>query len=237
MRIITFNTLHCKNFLTQEIDYPLMANVIADSGADVVALNEIYGQGSAPNYIDQTGKLGSLTGMTPYFGQAIGFDGVKPYRLEMQAKLKAGDAKDLYAFWGDSLAQHLFAQTDCIVNLASKEYSVCVSRYLSPEIRFITCVFGEEKDGKVELRRTDIADELLEFKVESAGISVFVFLSASHLEKLLQLSDLFIRDLLADDGNDLCFDGLARYDEVLDVRAVLHLQRKREFKEAERRVV
>lgn len=87
MRIMTFNTLHCKNFLTQEIDYPLMANVIADSGADVVALNEIYGQGSAPNYIDQTGKLGSLTGMTPYFGQAIGFDGVKPYGNGLLSKM------------------------------------------------------------------------------------------------------------------------------------------------------
>lgn len=79
MKVMTFNTQHCKNYLTQEIDYPLMAKVIIDSGADIVGLNEMYGQGSAPNYIDQTGKLGELTGMTPYFGQAIGFDGVKPY--------------------------------------------------------------------------------------------------------------------------------------------------------------
>lgn len=79
MKVMSFNTQHCKNFLTQEIDYPLMAKVINDSGADIVGLNEMYGQGSAPNYIDQTGKLGELTGMTPYFGQAIGFDGVKPY--------------------------------------------------------------------------------------------------------------------------------------------------------------
>ena len=87
--------------------------------------------------------------LSGFYGILKPFDGVTPYRLEMQAKLKVGDAKDLYAFWGNSLAQQLFAQTDSIVNLASKEYSVCVSRYLSPEIRFITCVFGEEKDGKV----------------------------------------------------------------------------------------
>ena len=77
------------------------------------------------------------------------FDGVTPYRLEMQAKLKIREVKDLYSYWGNTLAEHIFAETDCIINLASKEYSVCVSKYLRPEIRFITCVFGEEKDGKV----------------------------------------------------------------------------------------
>ena len=77
------------------------------------------------------------------------FDGVTPYRLEMQAKLRVGERKDLYAYWGDSLAKKLFSETDCIVNLASREYSVCVSKYLPANVRFITCVFGEEKNGKV----------------------------------------------------------------------------------------
>ena len=77
------------------------------------------------------------------------FDGVTPYRLEMQAKLRVGECKDLYAYWGDSLAKALLEETDCIVNLASKEYSVCISKYLPADVRFITCVFGEEKDGKV----------------------------------------------------------------------------------------
>lgn len=47
------------------------------------------------------------------------------------------------------MAQTLFGETDCIINLASREYSVCVSKYLPENVRFITCVFGEEKDGKV----------------------------------------------------------------------------------------
>ena len=68
---------------------------------------------------------------------------------EMQAKLKIGACKDLYTYWGDRLAKCLFAETDCILNLASKEYSVCVSKFLPESVRFITCVFGEEKDGKV----------------------------------------------------------------------------------------
>ena len=87
--------------------------------------------------------------LSGFYGVLRPFDGVTPYRLEMQAKLKIGECKDLYAYWGDRLAQTLFAETDCILNLASKEYCVCVSKYLPDSVRFITCVFGEEKDGKV----------------------------------------------------------------------------------------
>lgn len=87
--------------------------------------------------------------LSGFYGLLRPFDGVTPYRLEMQAKLSMGDGKDLYAFWGDAIAQSLFAETNCILNLASKEYSLCVSKYLNRSIRFITCVFGEEKDGKI----------------------------------------------------------------------------------------
>ena len=87
--------------------------------------------------------------LSGFYGVLRPFDGVTPYRLEMQAKLRAGESKDLYGYWGSSLGETLFAETDCIVNLASKEYSICVSRYLPEDVRFVTCVFGEEKDGKV----------------------------------------------------------------------------------------
>ena len=87
--------------------------------------------------------------LSGFYGLLRPFDGVTPYRLEMQAKLAVGGARDLYGFWGDRLARRLFAETDCILNLASKEYSLCVSRFLEPSVRFVTCVFGQEKDGKV----------------------------------------------------------------------------------------
>jgi cytoplasmic iron level regulating protein YaaA (DUF328/UPF0246 family) len=67
----------------------------------------------------------------------------------MQAKLKTGNEKDLYGFWGDTLARSIMSETDCIVNLASKEYSAAVSKYLPAGFRYITCIFGEEKNGKV----------------------------------------------------------------------------------------
>lgn len=87
--------------------------------------------------------------LSGFYGLLRPFDGVMPYRLEMQAKLKTESAKDLYSFWGSALAEQLFSETDCIINLASKEYSQCISKYMTPDVRFITCVFGEESDGKI----------------------------------------------------------------------------------------
>ena len=87
--------------------------------------------------------------LSGFYGVLRPFDGVTPYRLEMQAKLTVGKVKNLYTYWGSLLADSLLAETECIVNLASKEYSLCVSKYLPKSVRFITCVFGEEKDGRI----------------------------------------------------------------------------------------
>ncbi|MBR3795913.1 MAG: YaaA family protein, partial [Clostridia bacterium] len=87
--------------------------------------------------------------LSGFYGVLRPMDGVTPYRLEMQAKLRMGDAKDLYAFWGEALARSVLDAADYVINLASKEYSVCISKYLPKDKRMITCVFGEEKDGKI----------------------------------------------------------------------------------------
>ena len=105
------------------------------------------------------------------YGVLRPFDGVTPYRLEMQARLSVGGSKDLYAFWGGRLADALWAETDCIVNLASQEYSRCVSRFPVTGKRFITCVFGEEKDGKVVEKGTlckMARGEMVRFAAEKA---------------------------------------------------------------------
>ena len=80
--------------------------------------------------------------LSGFYGILRPLDGVAPYRLEMQAK--ASEAGSLYAFWGRSLYEYLAAETDCIVNLASREYALCVEKYLEKDMRYVTCVFGEE---------------------------------------------------------------------------------------------
>lgn len=101
----------------------------------------------------ETGQLDYLREhlrvLSGFYGLLRPFDGVTPYRLEMQAKLPVGGAKDLYGFWGDQIAEEVFAGADCVLNLASKEYSACVTRYVPEGARVVTCVFGERKDGKI----------------------------------------------------------------------------------------
>ena len=87
--------------------------------------------------------------LSGFYGLLRPFDGVTPYRLEMQAKLPVGGVGGLYAFWGGRLGARLAAETDCVLNLASREYSRAVEPHLPSEVRFLTCTFGEWKDGKI----------------------------------------------------------------------------------------
>ncbi len=87
--------------------------------------------------------------LSGFYGLLRPFDGVTPYRLEMQARLSVDGHRDLYGFWGDALAQPLAAGTDFVLNLASKEYSRAVEPHLPRSVRFLTCTFGERKDGRV----------------------------------------------------------------------------------------
>lgn len=92
--------------------------------------------------------------LSGFYGCLRPFDGVTPYRLEMQAKLGTEKIDSLYRFWGGKIADQLFGETKCIVNLASKEYSKVIADYLTGSTRFVTCVFGELIDGKVKEKGT-----------------------------------------------------------------------------------
>ena len=89
--------------------------------------------------------------LSGFYGILKPLDGIVPYRLEMQSKFINYKNKDLYEYWADKIANSLFEETNLIINLASKEYSKCVEKYLknSPSTKFITCVFGEIKGDKV----------------------------------------------------------------------------------------
>ena len=96
------------------------------------------------DYIQE--RLRILSG---FYGLLRPFDGVRPYRLEMQAKLAVNGHKDLYSFWGSDLAQALEQETEIIIDLASKEYSRAISDHLSPSIQLIGCVFAQWNGKKL----------------------------------------------------------------------------------------
>jgi hypothetical protein len=92
--------------------------------------------------------------LSGFYGVLKPMDGVVPYRLEMQAKTTIGESKGLYDFWGSRLYEEVIDDTHIIINLASKEYSKCIEKYLKPEDRYVTCVFGESVNGKIVQKGT-----------------------------------------------------------------------------------
>ena len=97
-----------------------------------------------------------LSGM---YGVLRPFDGVVPYRLEMQARLSVDGCHDLYEFWGGRLLDALLGTgADVIVNVASQEYAKAVAPWgHRAGVPVVTCVFGEVRasDGRVVQRATE----------------------------------------------------------------------------------
>ena len=72
MKIMTFNTEHCRNYVTGKIDFDAVAKVIIDCDADIVGLNEMRGLGRSEEFDAQVEILAKLTGMKYFcFGKAI----------------------------------------------------------------------------------------------------------------------------------------------------------------------
>lgn len=71
-------------------------------------------------------KLRILSGL---YGIIRPHDGICPYRLEMGYKLPDSPFKNLYTFWGESIAACL-PQEGPIVNLASEEYAQSITSFV-----------------------------------------------------------------------------------------------------------
>lgn len=92
--------------------------------------------------------------LSAFYGSLKPLDGVKPYRLEMQAKVTIGNTRNLYDYWGDLLYQSVIDDSRIIINLASKEYSKCIEKYLSPKDTYITITFCELSGEKLVTKGT-----------------------------------------------------------------------------------
>ena len=112
--------------------------------------------------------------LSGFYGLLRPFDGVSPYRLEMQAKLDVDGSKHLYNFWGSALATALALETDCILNLASKEYARAMLPHLPDSVQVVTVIFGTEQSGKIvekgtmcKMARGEMVRYLAENQVET----------------------------------------------------------------------
>lgn len=141
--------INFQRFRTMDLERRLTPAVLAYEGLQYQHMAPTVLTQKALEYIAD--HLRILSG---FYGLLRPFDGVTPYRLEMQAGLSVGGCRDLYEFWGDRLYKCLAADGRTIVNLASKEYSRCIERYITKGERWITVEFGELENGKVRQKGT-----------------------------------------------------------------------------------
>ncbi|MBQ2770656.1 MAG: peroxide stress protein YaaA [Clostridia bacterium] len=141
--------------------------------------------------------------LSGFYGVLSPFDGVTPYRLEMQAKLAMGEHGDLYGYWGDRIAKSLEQEGDILINLASKEYAQGVLPHLKSGTRVITCRFAErrgerlvEKGTLCKMARGEMVRHLAETGAKDPAALMdfsrldFAFSKADSREDLLT----FVRD-------------------------------------------
>lgn len=125
-----------------------------DLPAALAFAGDVY-QGLKARELDRAGMewaqdhLRILSGL---YGVLRPLDAIQPYRLEMGTRLSTRRGRDLYAFWGDRIANRLDADLEgqgeaVIVNLASEEYFGAVDRR-ALKARVVDVRFEEEKDGE-----------------------------------------------------------------------------------------
>ena len=118
---------------------------------------DVYGGLQAPTLspADLRWAQAHVAILSGLYGVLRPLDRLQPYRLEMGTRLPNAHGKDLYAYWGDTLAEHLNARAEAdaspvIVNLASQEYFRAADRkILRP--RVVECVFEDWKGGRYKV--------------------------------------------------------------------------------------
>lgn len=117
MKIMTFNTQHCENFITKKIDFEKVARFIVDSDVDFVGLNEMRGDGPVSGYTAQTEKLSELTKMPHYFfSEAIMVGGTSPYGNGFLSKIPILKAEKIM-IPDPEVRDNNFYETRCIIKV------------------------------------------------------------------------------------------------------------------------
>lgn len=117
----------------------------------ILAFSGIQYQYMAPDLFTQPALdyiQKNLRILSGFYGMLRPFDGVCPYRLELNTKMVGFCDYSLYHFWGSDIAENLFQEDNIVIDLASKQYTRLVKPYLSQGRQLITVDFQELKNGK-----------------------------------------------------------------------------------------
>ena len=163
----TLVSLNQERFAHMELEKNLTPAILSYEGLQYQYMAPKVMETASLEYLQK--HLRILSG---FYGILKPFDGVTPYRLEMQARLGSEGMDSLYAFWGSRMADVLSRESRLILNLASREYSKAVLPHLPKKVTVATVVFGEKRQGKIMEKGTMAKmarGEMVRFLAETGG--------------------------------------------------------------------
>ena len=125
------------------LDERLTPAILAFSGIQYQYMSPDLFTQPALDYIQKNLRI-----LSGFYGMLRPFDGVCPYRLELNTKMVGFRDYSLYHFWGSDIAENLFQEDNIVIDLASKQYTRLVKPYLSQGRQLITVDFQELKNDK-----------------------------------------------------------------------------------------
>lgn len=153
MKIMTFNTQHCLNFLEQKIDYQIMADLILSEGADICGLNEMYSHRvEGDDLPNQTKILSDLCAFQScYFAKAICLPGEGSYGNGFISKIPIESAETIIIPDPNPKKYQGYYETRCLLKAK-----------LTGGITVLVCHFGlnpDEQENAVKTILENITDE------------------------------------------------------------------------------
>jgi endonuclease/exonuclease/phosphatase family metal-dependent hydrolase len=132
LKIMTYNVQHFQNYITNVIDYDAVAKVVKKYDPDVIAFNEVRGEGPSKDYEEQTDIMQEKLGYPyKYFGEAIRFKD-NPYGNAILSKYPIEVEKIMIPDPEFKLIKKGYYETRCIIKakvLAPTEFTVMASHF------------------------------------------------------------------------------------------------------------
>lgn len=82
------------------------------------------------------------------------YDSIYPYRLDCLTPIKIDNFNNLYAYWHNRIYHEIIKESKVVINLASKEYSKLIEKYMGENCTFITCTFQVQKENSLKIEST-----------------------------------------------------------------------------------
>lgn len=145
----TLATVNFERLRNMQLDKQLSAAVMSYKGLQFQYMVPDLFTASELSYVKENLRI-----LSGFYGILRPFDGISPYRLEMQAPLPIQNHTNLYQFWGQKIYDALRFDEGPVINLASKEYTKALTPYLKPSDHLIDIVFANLIDGKLKIKAT-----------------------------------------------------------------------------------